>query len=193
MDTIIAYRVEHDSNRKIQRSESGSPIIKVDDYGVDISFETDEHAMYYIKSRPEKDRDTLFLRSWEMKKDWFDALMAKTKNKTITGNYSEMNKLPKPSKSDGNVSEYAKERALHFSKEWCAMLNKGIANGSILKESSYFDIMEIEPFYYVRLEEDMYGTVYKVKHGTPMPCGYEIVEKEEVEGNEDIYVEDWPF
>lgn len=195
MDTIKAYRVENKSNRKIQKSESGSPIIEVDSYGVDISFETDEHAKYYISSRPMDVRDTLFLRSWEMKKDWFEALMARTKNKTITGHYSSMNKLSKPSKSDGKVSEYAKERALHFNSDWHTMLNDGIAPNSKLEEISYWEFTEKEPFYYIRENGDIYGTIYKVKYNTPMPDGYSLVSEEivkEIEaGSEDIYVEDF--
>jgi|GEM_PF-4920891 len=195
MDTIKAYRVEHDSNRKILRSESGTPIIEVDDYGVDISFETDEHAKYYIMTRPKEVRDNLFLRSWEMKKDWFDALMAKTKNKTISGTYSTMNRLPKPSKSDGNVSEYAKERALHFSKDWCKMLNDGIAKGSILEESSYWELTGQEQFYYIQENGYQYGTVYRVKYSTQMPDGYSLVSEEIVKeiksGSKDIYIEDF--
>lgn len=128
MSFINAYIVEHGTNAKIRRIGKDYFEINVGKHGVDISFVNDTHADYYIRSRLEKDRDTLVLHSWRMKKEWFDCLKIGLDNKQVPkGNYEGMNKLPIPSMSNGkSVPSAYREWALYFSPNWKDMLNQGI-------------------------------------------------------------------
>lgn len=181
MSYIKAYRVEHDSNAKIIKKGKSSLEILVGEHGIDISFENDTHADYYIRSRPEKDRPTLKLHSWGMDERWYENLQLKRRNQKIpAGPYAAMNTLPTPSSADGkDVPKEAREKALHFSKEWKEMLNRGISEECPLTTVSYYEhVGESDPdeLVYVCKEDNEYD-IEKMKRRQVGP-GYRIIDKE---------------